>query len=149
MNVFLVGFMGSGKTTIGKKLAHLLGKAFIDMDEYIENKQGKTIAEIFSAVGEETFRALEKEKLCELVKLNNTVISTGGGAPCFHNNMQLMNAHAETIYIQVPNEVINGKVKKFGQQAPRCSPTNLMMNCCNTLKTPWHKGKYIIYRQNI
>lgn len=106
--IFLIGYMGSGKTTIGKMLAKKLNLNFIDMDAYIEEKQFKSIAQIFSEIGENEFRILEKKYLHEVGEFENLVISTGGGAPCFFDNMEYMKEHGKTIYLQLtPQELQN------------------------------------------
>jgi shikimate kinase len=92
--------MGSGKTTIGKPLAAKLGYKFIDQDDVIEQRFGMTITEVFAKIGEPTFRQAEHEVLSELAQLENVVIATGGGCPCFFNNMELMNEHGITIYLK-------------------------------------------------
>ena len=100
MRVFLVGFMGSGKSTFGKKLANKLEYNFIDLDDYIEQKFNLTIREIFETKGEDYFRKIERESLLEAIKNDNIVISAGGGTPCFFDNMQVMNNAGLTIYIR-------------------------------------------------
>ena len=105
---FLIGYMGSGKTTIGKRLAQKLGLSFIDMDLFIENRFRKSIGEIFKESGETGFREIERKILDEIVGFEDTVVSTGGGLPCFLDNMELMNQHGTTIYLQVSvNELTN------------------------------------------
>jgi len=104
MNIFLVGFMASGKTTLGSQLASLLGMRYVDMDEYIEQKNGKTIRQVFVTKGEESFRLLENEALSDLVKEDGVVVATGGGSACFHNNIELMNSHGLTVYLKVSTE---------------------------------------------
>ena len=101
MNIYLVGFMASGKTTLGGQLAELLGMHYIDMDEYVEQQTGKTIRQIFVTQGEEHFRKLENEILLELINKDGLVVATGGGSPCFYNNMEAMNAKGITVYIKV------------------------------------------------
>ena len=92
--------MASGKTTIGKLLAARLGYAFFDMDKCIEAKKCKTVAQIFSEEGEEAFREMERKCLHELAEFENVVISTGGGVPCFFDNMQYMNERGTTVYLK-------------------------------------------------
>src|SRR6056297_153435 len=99
--VYLIGFMGSGKSTAGKKLANRLGYQFSDLDEYIEEKEKKSISEIFETEKEEGFRLLEKEYLRKLKPEKETVISTGGGAPCFYENIDFMNQTGLTIYLKM------------------------------------------------
>ena len=106
MRIFLIGYMGSGKTTIGKIVATRLDMNFIDTDDYVESKLGKTIASIFSEFGEDKFRKIERENLLEATKTDNVIIATGGGAPCFFDNMDRMNALGTTIYIKLtPSEL--------------------------------------------
>lgn len=108
MNIYLVGFMASGKTTLGGQLAKLLGMHYIDMDEYVEQQTGKTIRQIFVTQGEEHFRKLENEILLELINKDGLVVATGGGSPCFYNNMEAMNAKGITVYIKVSvTELVN------------------------------------------
>jgi shikimate kinase len=99
--IFLIGYMGSGKTTIGKLLAEKLGYSFIDMDSHIEESQFKTVTQIFSELGEERFRLLERECLHEVAEFEDVVISTGGGAPCFFDNIDYMNSHGLTVYLNL------------------------------------------------
>ncbi len=98
--IFLIGYMGSGKSTIGKLLAEKLGYSFIDMDTHIEEKHFKTVSQIFAEKGETEFRLLEQQCLHEVAEFENVVISTGGGAPCFFDNMHYMNTHGLTIYLK-------------------------------------------------
>ena len=91
MTIFLVGYMGSGKSTLGKKLAYNLKYNFIDLDTYIEEQEGRTINEIFNDDGEDNFRKLERVYLHRVIDIENVVISVGGGTPCFFDNMEQMN----------------------------------------------------------
>ena len=103
-NVFLIGYMGVGKTTIGKLLSIELGLEFIDLDKYIEKRYRKSIPELFERKGEEGFRKIECEMLREIATFQNVLISTGGGAPCFFDNMDLMNKMGITIYVKATVE---------------------------------------------
>jgi len=100
MRIFLIGYMGSGKTTVGKLVAKRLNYRFIDMDAYIEAKELKTIAQIFIDNGEEKFRQMEQSCLHKISEFDNVVISTGGGAPCFFDNVEYMNSNGLTIYLK-------------------------------------------------
>ena len=91
MKIFLIGFMGCGKTTLGRKLSKFLDYGFVDLDELTESKAGMTITQYFEEFGEAAFRDLEKTTLQETPFAENTVISTGGGTPCFSGNMDWMN----------------------------------------------------------
>jgi shikimate kinase len=99
--IYIIGFMGSGKTTAGKKLATLLGWKFIDLDKEIEDYTGKSIPEIFSLEGEEYFRDIEAKLLRNLKSQKNTIISTGGGTPCHGDNMDYMINTGLTIYLKL------------------------------------------------
>lgn len=117
MRIFLIGFMGCGKTTLGRQLAQATGLSFIDLDHHIEEKYHKTVPEIFAEYGEEEFRKMEKEALHEVGHFENVIISTGGGAPCFFDNMDFMNKQGETLYMKLPVEVladrlINARVER-------------------------------------
>jgi shikimate kinase len=117
MRIYLTGYMGSGKTTIGKKLTTNLGFLFIDLDKLIENKYRITIPDIFSRYDENAFRLVEHKTLQDTFTMNNVVISTGGGTPCFYNNMSLINQHGYSVYIQMHvkslyNRLINSKKKR-------------------------------------
>ena len=115
--VFLVGYMGSGKTTTGKKLAKNIGYFFFDLDNEIEKLAGKTIPQIFADEGEDAFRLLEHSMLVSLSNRKNVVVSTGGGAPCYFDNMALMKKTGVTVYINMKpeslaNRLLNAKVKR-------------------------------------
>lgn len=102
MRIFLTGYMGSGKSTLGRRLARRLEIAFIDLDDYFEAKFRTSISLFFERFGEDAFRRLEHEVLREVIdKYNNIIISTGGGTPCHFNNMELMNQHGTTIYLRL------------------------------------------------
>lgn len=98
--IFLIGYMGSGKTTLGKKLASKLDLPFIDTDEEIVKQIGMSITEYFSQHGEAAFRELEREQLRKFAG-NYAVISTGGGAPCFFDNMDWIRANGYAVYLQM------------------------------------------------
>ncbi len=111
MLIYLVGYMGSGKTTAGKKLASLLGYNFVDLDQVIETRERMSIAELFDEKGEAYFRRIEHQVVMESGQLNNSVIATGGGAPCFHNNMEVMNQAGITIYIELSPKALIDRLK--------------------------------------
>ena len=107
MKIVLVGFMGSGKSTVGKLLSERLSLPLFDTDAEIEKRTGMSIPEIFSERGEEYFRKLEKEVVEELLSLpQDLVISTGGGLPAYSNNMELLNRKAFTVYLEADFEVL-------------------------------------------
>ncbi len=118
MKIFLTGFMGSGKSSLGKKLAGRLEYNFIDLDRYIESKESKKISKIFSSYGEEKFRIIEAENLRLLEILEDVVISTGGGAACFHENMKWMNENGLTVYLKHDVESLFKRLKSSGKKRP-------------------------------
>jgi shikimate kinase len=118
LRYFIIGFKNSGKTTLGRKLARMMNLDFIDLDEYIEEKEGQSIPEIYSSIGDETFRTLEWKSLKELVKKDNIVVSTGGGVPCHCNNMNLMEKYGEVIYLNVSDETLVNRLKRAVHDRP-------------------------------
>lgn len=116
--LFFVGFMGCGKTTWSRKLAAKLGYEFIDLDHVLEEQAGMSIAEYFSSFGEESFRELESEVLKKTQYPENAVISTGGGLPCFFDNMQWMNEHGKTVYIKLSPKTLADRLEKGKAKRP-------------------------------
>lgn len=108
--VYIIGFMGSGKSTAGKKLAASLGWKFIDLDKEIEETYGKTIPEIFASEGEQKFRELESLALERLQGKTETVISTGGGTPCHGDNLKVMKATGITVYLKMTPEQLEKRL---------------------------------------
>ncbi len=104
--IILIGFMGAGKTTIGRQLALALGLQFYDLDWYIEMRYHKKVSEIFAEEGEAHFRDLEQRMLHEVAEFEDVVVSCGGGTPCYADNMQYMNQQAETVYLKLTPEVL-------------------------------------------
>lgn len=102
--IFLIGYMGAGKTTLGRALAKELKIEFIDLDNYIEERLCKSISQIFAEKGEEGFREIECRMLHEAGEFENVVISTGGGTPCFFDNIEYMNRQGATVFLDVPVE---------------------------------------------
>lgn len=118
MKIFLIGFMGSGKTTLGKKLAQKLGFSFADLDERISAYTGKTISELFASLGEAGFRKLEQEILHTTQKEDKLVVSTGGGAPCFFDNMDWMNREGKTVYLHVAPKALASRLEQSKTERP-------------------------------
>ena len=106
MRIFLTGYMGCGKSTIGRKVAAQMGINFIDLDKYIEERYFKSVPDIFAQEGEAAFRLKERQALLEVSEFEEIVVGTGGGAPCFFDNMQLMNQAGITIYLAPDNETL-------------------------------------------
>lgn len=116
--IYIIGFMGSGKTTVGKKLAAGLHCSFIDLDREIEATAGKTISEIFSDSGEEYFRRLESELLQKLDVKRDTIVSVGGGAPCYSTNMDFMNETGIVIYLRMTPAQLKSRLSNESGKRP-------------------------------
>jgi len=118
MRIFLVGYMGCGKSSLGRDLSDRLGISFIDLDLFIETRYQKTISEIFKESGEMGFR--EKESLClhEVSFFENVVIAVGGGAPCFYDNMDIMKNNGICFFLDVGEEEIVSRLMKSKQERP-------------------------------
>ena len=105
-NIVLCGFMGSGKTVVGKELAKIMGRKFIDTDELIEKEQGMAIKAIFTARGEEYFRELEYEACKKISDMKNCVISTGGGALTFERNVEVLKKGGKIVLLDASFDTI-------------------------------------------
>jgi shikimate kinase len=112
MIVFLIGMPGSGKTTLGRELAARLDYAFLDLDEEIVRKEQESILDIFRTKGEEYFRETEARTLRTLLQPENIVVSTGGGTPCFQENLSWMNEYGVTIWLNVPVAELTNRLWK-------------------------------------
>lgn len=102
--IFLIGYMGAGKTTVGKVLSRQLELSFIDLDHYIEGRYHKTVGQLFAEKGEDAFRDIERRMLREVAAFEDVLVSTGGGAPCFFDNIEFMNEAGQTVYLKVSVE---------------------------------------------
>lgn len=109
--IFLIGFMGSGKTTLGKKLANHLNRKFIDLDHVIVERIGMSIPEYFTQYGEQKFRELESQLLKEQ-QGERAVISTGGGSPCFFDNMQWILENGISIYLYLTPKALHHRLQQ-------------------------------------
>lgn len=130
--IIIIGYMGAGKTTVGKVLAKDLGLQFYDLDWYIESRMRKTVAQIFEERGEEGFRRIERNMLHEVAEFEDVVISCGGGTPCFFDNMEYLNQQGDTLYLKAKPEVLYGHLKMGKTVRP------LLLN-----KTPEEMQQYI------
>ena len=104
--IILIGYMGAGKTTLGRHLAQSLEVDFIDLDWWIENRFHKKIPDIFAEQGEDRFREVERKMLHEVAEFENIVLSCGGGTPCYSDNMEYMNTVAETVWLRATPDVL-------------------------------------------
>ena len=118
VRIIIVGYMGSGKTTVGKALSKDLGIPFYDLDWYIESRMRKTVAQIFAERGEEGFRKIEHNMLHEVAEFENVIISCGGGTPCFFDNMDYLNGQGETVYLQASPDVLYNHLKMGKTERP-------------------------------
>ena len=109
--IFLIGYMGAGKTTLGKALARRMNLSYIDTDKYIEQRYHKKISEIFESEGEERFRDIEHRIILEVSEFEDVIISTGGGLPCFNSNMDVMNSLGITVYLETSVEELAVRLK--------------------------------------
>jgi shikimate kinase len=122
--VFLIGFMGSGKTHWGSRLAVHLNKKFIDLDQFIENREQLSVQQIFEKKGEDYFREKEAISLRALLDENNLLISCGGGAPCFHDNMDFMNQAGLTVFLEASPKFLLQNIVKEPQARPLLNNMN-------------------------
>lgn len=109
--IILIGYMGSGKTTVGKVLSRELNLPFYDLDWYIENRMHKSIHQIFEEKGEEGFRKIERNLLHEVAEFENVIISCGGGTPCFFDNIGYINQQGESVYLKCRADVLSAHLR--------------------------------------
>ncbi len=109
--IFLLGYMGAGKTTVGKVLSKRMNLSFIDLDYYIEGRYHKNIRDLFTEKGESAFREIEKRLLHEVSTFEDVIISTGGGTPCFFDNMDFMLQMGTTVYLKVSIEELANRLE--------------------------------------
>jgi shikimate kinase len=112
MLVFLIGYMGSGKSTIGKTLARSMNYPFHDMDQIFEKHAGMNIPDFFKQFGEVAFRKRERELLTTICQWKDAVISTGGGTPCYYDNLEMMNRAGVTVYLNLNVEELYERLNK-------------------------------------
>ncbi len=122
--LFLIGYMGAGKTKLGQAIAKELRLSFVDLDQYIEERRFKPIPTLFAEFGEEGFRKIEQSCLQEVAQFENVLIATGGGTACFENNMDFMNAVGDTVYLQLSAEELFKRLHHKKQSRPLLSTTS-------------------------
>jgi len=124
MRIFLVGYMCAGKTTLGKVLAESFSYDFIDLDDYIAETQDLSVPDYFNLYGEESFRKTEYSSLRELLSKENFVMATGGGTPCFFDNMNLMNEKGVTVYLKASESELLNRLKELRSDRPLVKDKN-------------------------
>ncbi len=151
----MFGFMGSGKTTYGKKLAELLDMEFIDLDHYIESREERTIKHIFNSDGEEAFRKIEREALLETLEKDDFVMATGGGTPCFYDNIKKMNRQGLTVYLKLDvrtlvSRLINAKINRpliWGKSEEEL--TRYIRKTLHKRNKYYRKAKFVVNAKNL
>lgn len=149
MRIYLIGYMGSGKSTVGKGLAKELSLQFIDLDSFIEERNHKTIPEIFASLGENGFRLLEQKALHEVASFENIVIATGGGAPCFFDNMEVINKTGISVYLNGTPQILMDRLRHSKTDRPLIngkSDPELLEFIHDTLekRNQWYKQARVI-----
>jgi shikimate kinase len=122
--IFLIGIMGSGKTFWAQQLADQLKMDWIDLDQQIEKVTDMPVRDIFATEGEEYFRLKEKDTLRQFIGVDKIIIATGGGTPCFHNNMEWMNENGITIWLHIDSAVLAERLKRKKYKRPLISHLN-------------------------
>ena len=131
--IIIIGYMGSGKTTVGHALSQELGLPFYDLDWYIETRMHRTVKQIFDEKGEEGFRKIEHNLLHEVAEFEDVIISCGGGTPCFFDNIDYMNRQGKVVYLKASPEVLYEHLKMGKSVRP------LLLN-----KTPEQVREFIV-----
>lgn len=152
MQIYLIGFMGSGKSFTGYRLAQHLNRQFLDLDHCIENKAGQTVRSLFEEKGEVYFRELEQRTLHATAAEPPSVISCGGGTPCFFDNMDWMNEHGLTIYLKTPEAILFDRLKRGRELRPLIrskNDTELRAYISRTLasRTAYYEQASIIFHK--
>jgi len=119
MKIFLIGFMGSGKSHWGRLLSEKLGIRFFDLDEQVTEHAGRSISEIFDREGEEQFRLMEKDVLHIIAESHDSfVMACGGGTPCYFNNIEYMNQGGISVWINTPQDILFERLVKEKAERP-------------------------------
>ncbi len=122
--IFLVGYMGSGKSTLGRALGDATGLQFIDLDTYIERRFHANIRDIFAERGEEGFRDIERRMVREVCEFEDVIVACGGGTPCFFDNMDVMNASGTTVFLRASTEKLHERLKLGRRRRPLIAAMN-------------------------
>ncbi len=116
--IFLIGYMGCGKSTLGRSVAALTGWQFIDLDNYIEQRFHRTVKEIFAEYGEDGFRKRERAMLQEVADFENVIVACGGGTPCFFDNMEWMNRQGTTVFLDTSIDKLHTRLMRGRHKRP-------------------------------
>jgi shikimate kinase len=155
MRLFLIGFMSSGKSTVGRQLARKLNMEFVDIDNVFEEKYKISISDFFEKFGENKFRELERNILTETIKTDNILISTGGGTPCFYDNIQLINKSGISIYLKLHPNSIFDRLRNTKKQRPlinKLSETELkeyIIKQLNNREVFYNQANIVLKAENI
>lgn len=116
--LFIIGYMGCGKTTFGRALSQATGLRFIDLDEYIEQRQNSSVKDIFRDHGEEGFRRIERDMLLEVCRMQDCIVSCGGGTPCFFDNISIINRFGNSLWLKASEEVLFSRLIRKRDKRP-------------------------------
>lgn len=152
--IYLIGFKGCGKTTLGKRIAPDLGFDFIDLDDLIETRYGQTITELYASLGEEQFRQAELMTFKEIPEGRNMVIATGGGFPRWKDNMKLLIKSGITVYIEEESKILFERNNNISHQRPvlKGMKGNKLLDHINSLRSEYediYKQAAIIYNRQL
>lgn len=153
MKIFLIGFMACGKTTIGKWAARRAEIDFIDLDQWIEESEGRTISQIFEEEGEDVFRKIEYHALLRVIALpGDRIISCGGGTPCFFDNMEWINAAGTSIYLRHGVNTLTGRLKNAKADRPLLKDEKLLKEFVqiglDTRESFYFQAKIVLFERN-
>lgn len=116
--IFLIGYMGCGKSTLGRALAQYTDLQFVDLDTHIERRFQANVRDIFAIQGEPRFREIEHRMLSEVADFENVVIACGGGTPCFYNNMEIINTHGTSFWLQASEQILLRRLTRGRHKRP-------------------------------
>ena len=133
MKIYLIGFMGCGKSSIGKKLASACRLSFVDTDVLFENEYQCTISDFFATHTEAEFRIKEQKILHQTAQLNDVVIATGGGIPCFEDNMQWLLSHGTVVYVEMPPLALHHRLMHSKKERPLLANKETLLEDIETL----------------
>ncbi|MCM1504869.1 MAG: shikimate kinase [Muribaculum sp.] len=122
--IFLIGYMGCGKSTLGRTVSALTGWQFIDLDNYIEQRFHRTVKDIFAEYGEEGFRKRERAMLQEVADFEDVIVACGGGTPCFFDNMDWMNARGTTVFLDTSIDKLHKRLMRGRHKRPLIADKN-------------------------